>query len=101
MLARTEQHLRDYTAASEQRGLPQSYLVGAIRAASLDLRYRNRPAQALRKLETALERHPLAAIPAFDRPYGQLPEFYARASRPDPANRLLPESEPHVPHRPH
>ncbi len=96
-LASSEQHLRAYMAESELRDLPQSYFLGALGAASLDLRYRNRPAEALRKMETALERHPLAAIPAFDRPYVQLAEFYARAGRPDRAKRLLAEYEANVP----
>src|SRR5204863_682 len=63
-----EQDARDFQAASEPRGLPGDYVGGALDAAWLDLRYRNRPAAALERVEAALRRHPLASMPGADRP---------------------------------
>src|SRR5207247_1172458 len=88
-LRQAEQDARDFQAASEQRGLPGDYVGGALDAAWLDLRYRNRPAAALERVEAALRRHPLASMPAADRPYPELARFYARAGRLDQAKRLV------------
>src|SRR5213080_845715 len=95
-LRQAEQDARDFQAASEQRGLPGDYVGGALDAAWLDLRYRNRPAAALERVEAALRRHPLASMPAADRPYPELARFYARAGRLDQAQRLVAEFERNV-----
>src|SRR5881296_2163675 len=95
-LRQAEQDARDFQAASEQRGLPGDYVGGALYAAWLDLRYRNRPAAALERVEAALRRHPLASMPAADRPYPELARFYARAGRLDQAKRLVAEFERNV-----
>ena len=92
-LARAEQDTRDYMAQNEQRALPGLYVTGAVSLAWLDLRYRNRPSEGLRKVDAALKRHPLATIPALDRPYTTLAALYARAGRPDEAKRLLADFE--------
>jgi tetratricopeptide (TPR) repeat protein len=92
-LARAEQDTRDYMAQNEQRALPGLYVTGAVSLAWLDLRYRNRPSDGLRKVDAALKRHPLATIPALDRPYTTLAALYARAGRPDEAKRLLADFE--------
>jgi len=95
-LRQAEQDARDFQAASEQRALPGDYIGGAIYAAWLDVRYRNRPAAALERVEAALRRHPLASIPAADRPYLDLARLYARAGRLDQAKRLVAEFERNV-----
>src|SRR3989441_1173743 len=95
-LRQAEQDARDFQAASEQRGLPGDYIGGALYAAWLDLRYRNRPAAALERVEAALRRHPLASMPAADRPYLELARLYARAGRLDEAKRLVAEFERNV-----
>jgi eukaryotic-like serine/threonine-protein kinase len=95
-LREAEQDARDFQAAGEQRSLPGDYLGGAIYGAWLDVRYRNRPAAALKRVEAALRRHPLASMPAADRPYVDLARLYARAGRPDEAKRLLAEFERNV-----
>jgi len=96
-LAEAAQHDRDYMAESEARGLPRDYLVGAAKLALIDLRYRNRPADALAQVSAALAKHPLESIPAADRPYLDLAEVYATAHKPDQARRLLREYEAAVP----
>src|SRR5207248_2266517 len=60
------------------------------------VRSRNRPAAALERVEAALRRHPLASMPAADRPYPELARFYARAGRLDQAKRLVAEFERNV-----
>ena len=96
-LSRAVQEAEDWMALSERRGLPRDYLVAALSAAELDLRVRNQPAAGLKRIEAALQHHPLASMPATDRPYAQLARYYARAGRLDEAKRLLAEYERTVP----
>jgi tetratricopeptide (TPR) repeat protein/tRNA A-37 threonylcarbamoyl transferase component Bud32 len=96
-LADAAQHDRDFMAAGEARGLPRDYLIGATRLALLDIRYRNRPADALAEVSAALGKHPLDSIAPADRPYLSLAEVYARAHKPDQARRYLKEYEAAVP----
>jgi eukaryotic-like serine/threonine-protein kinase len=96
-LAEAAQHDRDFMAAGEARGLARDYLIGAANLALLDLRYRNRPADALATMSAALAKHPLDAIPPPDRPYLALAEVYARAHKPDQARRYLKDYEAAVP----
>jgi len=74
---------------AEQRGLPADYIVGAVSQAWFDISYRDRPADGLQRIASALARHPLASIPAYDRPYTALAQVYARAGRADEAQQLM------------
>jgi len=104
-LARAERDAEEFMAVSEQRGLPQAYLAGggglgssgALAIAEIDLRFRNRPAEGLRRIDVALRRHPLASIPPLDRPYVALARYDARAGRLAEAKRLLAEYGKTVP----
>jgi tetratricopeptide (TPR) repeat protein len=96
-LAEAAQHQRDFMAESEARGLPRDYLVGATNLALIDVRYRNRPADALATVSAALAKHPLEALPAADRPYLSLATVYALARKPGEARRYLKEYEAAVP----
>ena len=96
-LAVAERYLREFMALSEQRGVFGEYLLGAVTAALLDVQYRDRSADAVRRVEAALERHSFTSIAATDRPYGELAFFYAQASRPALAKRLLAEYAATVP----
>jgi eukaryotic-like serine/threonine-protein kinase len=96
-LAAAAQHERDFMAESEARGLPRDYLVGATRLALIDLRYRDRPADALAEVSAALAKHPLESLPAADRPYLQLATVYAVARKPAEARRYLKDYEAAVP----
>ena len=96
-LAEAAAHRRDYMAVSELRRLPQDYLRGAAELAQIELRYRNRPREALAIVQTALARHPLDSLPPADRPYLALAELHAVAGRPEQARRLLGEYERTVP----
>jgi tetratricopeptide (TPR) repeat protein len=82
---------------ADARRLPQDYLDAAVQIAQLDIRYRNRPADALARVKSALERHPLDSIPPLDRPYLALARLYAAAKEPEEGRRLLREYERVVP----
>src|SRR3989442_297755 len=92
-----EAHLRRAMTFDEQRGVPGKYVEDAIGLAVMDVHYRNAPDAARREVEEALRRHPLAAIPAEDRPYLGLAWLYADAGQPDRARQLLAEYEAAVP----
>jgi len=92
-----EAQLRRTMAVDEQRGVPGKYLEDAIVLAVMDVHYRNAPDAARREVEEALRHHPLASIPAEDRPYLGLAWLYADAGRPDRARQLLAEYEAAVP----
>ena len=96
-VARSQQEAEDDMALEEQRGLAPAYLFAALRAAELDLRLRNQPAAGLKRVEAALQHHPLASMPPIDRPYAQLARYYARVGRLEEAKRLLAEYEKTVP----
>ena len=96
-LADAAQNQRDFMAAGEARGLPRNYLIGAANLALLDIRYRNRPADALAAMSAALVKHPLDSMPAADRPYLAIAEVYAKADRADQARRYLKDYEAAVP----
>src|SRR3989441_1231856 len=92
-----EAHLRRAMTFDEQRGVPGKYVEDAIGLAGMDVHYRNAPDPARPEVEEALRRHPLAAIPAEDRPYLGLAWLYADAGQPDRARQLLAEYEAAVP----
>jgi len=96
-LAAAEAQFRQAMAVEEQRGVPGKYLDDAIAIAVMDVHYRNAPDAGRREVEEALRRHPLASIPAEDRPYLDLAWLYADAGHPDRARQLLAEYEATVP----
>ena len=96
-LAEAEVQLRRAMALNEQRGVPAAYFQAAIGLATIDLYYRHAPDAARRTADEALRRHPLAPIPAEDRPYLGLAWFYAEAGRPDRAKQLIAEYDVAVP----
>jgi tetratricopeptide (TPR) repeat protein len=96
-LAEADRQMVEGIAISERRGLPGEALRGeALRARSLALFQRDSTAAA-RLLQSALERHPLASMPALDRPYGALATSYAIVGQTAQANRLLQEYASEVP----
>jgi tetratricopeptide (TPR) repeat protein len=96
-LAVGEAQLRRAMALDEQRGVPGKYLEDAIGLAIIAVHYHKAPDAARREVEEALRRHPLASIPAEDRPYLALAFLYADAGRPDRARQILAEYESAVP----
>ena len=96
-LAEAEVQLRRAMALNEQRDVPAAYFQAAIGLATIDLYYRHAPDAARRTADEALRRHPLAPIPAEDRPYLGLAWFYAEAGRPDRAKQLIAEYDAAVP----
>src|SRR6266705_188701 len=96
-LAASESEFRRAMLLTEQRGLAGKYLELAIALAVMDVHHRHAPEAGRREVEEALRRHPLATIPAEDRPYAGLAWFYADAGRPDRARQLLAEYAAAVP----
>ncbi len=96
-VSRAQRNAEDEMALGEARGLPQAYLAAALRAAELDLRLRNQPVAGLKRVDAALQRHPLASMAPIDRLYALLARYYARAGRLEEAKRLLGEYERTVP----
>jgi len=96
-LAEAERHGRAATAFAESRGQLGAYVAGSVWLAMINVRGRNAPETALRQVEDALRRHPLASLRATDRPYPSLAWFYAEAGRPERARQLLAEYAVQVP----
>ncbi len=96
-LGASEVQLRRAMVFDEERGVPGNSINDAIEIAVMDVHYRNAPDAAQREVEAALRRHPLASIPAQDRPYLGLAWLYADAGHPDRARQLLAEYESTVP----
>ncbi len=89
--------LRQAGTAAEQRGLPGSYVTYAALEALMRLRYLGDPPGALATIEAALKRHPLASMPASDRPYPILAAVYAAVGQPARARGLMAEYEREIP----
>ena len=89
--------VREAVTNAEARGLPSQSVGGAVLLGWIDLLYRNRPAAALKTVDSALARHPLAAMSPLDRPYEALTPFYAAAGRVEEARRLTAEFQRVVP----
>jgi tetratricopeptide (TPR) repeat protein len=90
-LASAERRLRASAALHEERGAFDLYLLVNVQLTHLELRYHNRPADAIAILTEALAKHPLASIDPTDRPYSQLAAAYALAGQPEEGERLMAE----------
>ena len=96
-LAEAEEKFRASASLHEARGALDLYLTKMAKLAQFDLRYHNRPSDALAIVSEALAKHPLASIDPGDRPYPQLAITYALAGQPDEAQRLMSEYAHTVP----
>jgi eukaryotic-like serine/threonine-protein kinase len=96
-LAEAAQHIRDRMAVNEGRGLPQEYVNDAAVLADFELRYRNRPKEALDIVAAALAKRPIDSMPRLDRPLLRLAEIYARAGQVEQAKRVMRRFETEVP----
>ena len=85
-IAEAERRLRTSASLNEERGAIDQFWRSTIALALLDLRYRNRPADAIAIVTDAMTKHPLTALDASDRPYSVLAVVYATAGQPDEAD---------------
>ena len=90
-LDRAERYVRDAMAAAEVQNEPGLYLNLVLRLAFYDVILRGDPDAALRRLDDALEQHPLESIEPHARPYGGLSLVYALAGEAGRAKQLLAE----------
>jgi tetratricopeptide (TPR) repeat protein len=65
------------------------YLLRALDLATNEALILGRPESAVRRVQAALQRHPLDSIPPLNRPYANLAGFFARAGRADLAQAML------------
>jgi tetratricopeptide (TPR) repeat protein len=92
-LAEAERHSIEAMTIAEERGRGSDYLSAALDLALQDLWYRARTEAATTRVETALERHPLASLPPVERPYLDLASFYALAEQTERARALVADYE--------
>jgi tetratricopeptide (TPR) repeat protein len=84
-------------SVEEEAGDRGAYLQAAAEIARLYATYRDAPGQAVRIMDEALERYPLAQLDPADRPYAIMARLYVAADRVQEAKRLLAEYEREVP----
>jgi tetratricopeptide (TPR) repeat protein len=73
------------------RDQPDQSLVYSLDAAALDVYARGRPADAVARVDEALQRYPLGELHPLERPYARLIGIYADAGEPARARALLDE----------
>lgn len=76
-LAAAREHLEQSMRLARSAESPRKYLWSAVVLGWLDLRYRNRPDDARRRIRQALSVYPLKELPSGDIPVPQLASFYA------------------------
>ncbi|MDX1579873.1 MAG: hypothetical protein R3266_15420, partial [Gemmatimonadota bacterium] len=84
-----ERHMQERIRANEGRGRPEEALSDAIAAGFVELGARRDTARGIATVEEALDRYPLADMPAADRPYLDLADFYAATGRLGEARELI------------
>jgi tetratricopeptide (TPR) repeat protein len=92
-LREAREHLREDLALYEERDLGMRHLNTMLQRASWRLLVQGDTVEALAIVEADLARYPLAEVPAEDRPYHNLVEFFAEAGETDRARALLEELE--------
>lgn len=78
------EHLEQSMRLAQLEDSPRKYLWSAVVLGWLDLRYRNRPDDARRRLERALSTYPPGKVPASDWPLVQVASLEAALSMKDP-----------------
>jgi serine/threonine-protein kinase len=96
-LADSEHYLNEVIASGEARRSVQDVFNATAGLVEINLRYRNRTADALAALSANLAKHPLDSMTPLDRPYTDLARLYSLAGKPEQAKRYLKEYESAVP----
>jgi tetratricopeptide (TPR) repeat protein len=87
-LATAHRTLAEFRAAEAARGRPAP-LEDALNSAHIDSWYLGQSARALKTLDSALARTPLASLPERSRPYVQVIELFSTLGRTDRARAIL------------
>ena len=89
--------LRDEaTAANVARGVPTNPLNDSLTSVAVDIWYRGRNEEGLRKLDASLARVPLRSLPIERRPYSSVATYYAWAGHPEKARAILAQFDADV-----
>jgi tetratricopeptide (TPR) repeat protein len=96
-LADAAEHARALSRTAESVGDVETYFDGVVEVADIDLEFRGRRERAFETVRQALTLHPLEKVPAANRPYLRLIEFYAAAGDLETARGLTREFEAGVP----
>jgi eukaryotic-like serine/threonine-protein kinase len=96
-LGEAERRLHDFEDLGERRGVPQNSLLAGASLARIQATFRGDPGGAVRILDAALARRPVAGLDPLDRPYMELAAAYAIAGQPARARSLLREMAGAVP----
>ena len=97
-IAQSEAAARELMGLAEARGSPQDYLVAAfLGLADPESRFRDNVSNARSIIAAALATHPLASMPAADRPYAELIHVYLQTGQPDQARRTWAAYQRDVP----
>ena len=71
-----------------QRGVRSAALNSSLDSAWFDVWFRGKKEDAARRVELALQAHPVDSLPVAERPYGSLVNIYSLAGRPDRARQM-------------
>ena len=95
-LAEADRYVREGAKIDEDRGALDGYLAAMARLAQMQVQYQS-AATGSATMASALARHPLATLPASDRPYTFIAMVDAMTGRGDDARRLMAEYARAVP----
>jgi tetratricopeptide (TPR) repeat protein len=95
-LAEADRYVREGAKIDEDRGALDGYLAAMARLAQMQVQYQS-AATASATMASALARHPLATLPASDRPYTFIAMADAMTGHGEDARRLMAEYARAVP----
>ena len=95
--AEARRHLDELRRLTEADSQPAAYIDQVTNFATIRNTVVGDQAGAIAMVDSALARHPLASMPAADRPYGNLAAFFAEAGETARAKRLMDEFASAVP----
>jgi len=97
-ITQSEAAARELMELQDARGSPQDYLIAAfLGLAEPEVRFRDNVSGARSIIAAALARHPLASMPAADRPYAEVIREYLKTGQVDQARRTWAAYQRDVP----
>jgi tetratricopeptide (TPR) repeat protein len=87
-IADAEQRYADSRRWDAQRGVRSAALNASLDSAWFDVWFRGKKEDAARRVESALQSHPVDSLPVAERPYTDLVSLFALAGRPELARQM-------------